>query len=657
MKTRILSRLSLRHKLMTSFILFMLIPTLAVGILSYTSAESTVKKRLIDNAAISVQTADKIINQMISSKFSDIKEYAKNISQDEIYAEGAPDLRAKLGLYLNTHKEVKNIFVGTEDKKIIRGIEDDKSPNYNPLERPWYKQAIEKPGQTMISSVTIDKTGDPVVFISQTLEGNKGVIGMSLNLNSLKEMTNIKVGENGYVTVLDHDQQFIIHPTDPAGTAAKDRDYVNKMYKSATGHIEYTYNGQSKQMSFLTNKLTGWKIAGTMQNQEITDAVAPIRNRTLTVIVIAIVLISALSLWMVHAMLKPLQRLRRYAQQISEGDLTVKVETSTQDEIGDLSRHFQVMVDHLRETIVNINDMTSNLSASSEELAAGAEQTTQAIEHVTDAIQEVATGSEQQSISVQDGKDRMESMTSHTLSIKEGVAKITGHSDESIKLTNSGSEAISTSVEKMNNIQVTVEELGTIIDELNNHSEHIGSIVGTMTEIAEQTNLLALNASIEAARAGEQGLGFGVVAGEIRKLAENSRESARQIYELVSTVQSSISTSLKVMNSAKNSVSEGIDSMDMSGRSFARIRKAVVRSGEEVEAINDAVRELSNETERILQAMEVISDISAESAANTQTVSAAAEEQLASMEEIGASAEHLSKMAEQLQEVVKHFKI
>ncbi|WMT40747.1 methyl-accepting chemotaxis protein [Paenibacillus sp. D2_2] len=112
--------------------------------------------------------------------------------------------------------------------------------------------------------------------------------------------------------------------------------------------------------------------------------------------------------------------------------------------------------------------------------------------------------------------------------------------------------------------------------------------------IAKQTSLLALNASIEAARAGEEGRGFAVVASEVRKLAEESEQSAHQIEDLIGNIQSEVHLAQQTMENAKLGVNEGIVAVDTSGRSFSRIRKAVRVAASKMEEVSDAAQELQN---------------------------------------------------------------
>ncbi|MFB5759846.1 methyl-accepting chemotaxis protein [Paenibacillus medicaginis] len=651
-----ITRMTLHKKLMITFIIVMLIPAVAVGALSYNSSARNFEQQMLHNAQANVDIANKIVSQQIGSKMADIEHYAQLFNAQDAADPEASGLRDKLELYLATHSEVQNFFIGTENQDIVRAREDASDSKSDPRERPWYQQAAAKPGQTVISAVSMNSDNIPVVFISRTIADGQGVLGLSLNLSKLQEMTDIQVGKSGYILIMDQSKQYVTHPTEELGKVIN-ADYVDKMFTADEDTFTYNYGGQKKQLAFSTNELTGWKVAGAIMSSEITDAVKPIRNTTLIVIIAAILVIGVLATLLIHSLLQPLKRLQQNTEQISGGDLTVQVATARNDEIGELSRHFQGMVDNLRSMILQVQEMTDSLSSSSQQLAAGAEQTTLAIEHVTLAMQEVATGTEKQLMTIHEGDERMQEMSAEVDHISTSMQQMSEMAASSITLADSGSESIGDAVMKMDSIQTTVSELDSVIEDLNTRSSHIGSIVSTISEIAKQTNLLSLNASIEAARAGEHGRGFSVVATEVRKLAELSAQSAQQITELIHDIQSGVATATDRMNTAKERVGEGITAVDLSGRSFSRIRKSIGKSAQQIDSIAAAASELAQNTVTVVHAMEEVGRLSQETAGNSETVSAAAQQQLASMEEIGSSAADLTRMAEQLQQLVARFKL
>lgn len=364
---------------------------------------------------------------------------------------------------------------------------------------------------------------------------------------------------------------------------------------------------------------------------------------------------ASVNIWLVVV---PLDRLGETTKIISEGDLTKRVDyLGRRDEIGMLANQVQRMVDNLHDMITSVQNTTNQVTVSAEQLSAGAEQTTKAIEHVTVAIQEMAAGSDQQLQKVENGADGVEEMSHQVITMSEQIRAVTETMEQTTGVAEEGNSSVLSVVEKIEHIQHTVDQVGSAIQTLGEHTDNIGSIVEVITGIAQQTNLLALNASIEAARAGEEGRGFAVVASEVRKLAEGSEQSAHQIAELVGGIQTEMERAVASMEEAKQGVHDGILAVDTSGRSFSRIRKAVRGAAVKMEDVAKAAAELAVGAGKVTESIKDIRLISEETAGNTQTISAAAEEQLASIEEIASSSTDLSRMAADLRELAGKFKV
>lgn len=190
-----------------------------------------------------------------------------------------------------------------------------------------------------------------------------------------------------------------------------------------------------------------------------------------------------------------------------------------------------------------------------------------------------------------------------------------------------------------------------------NRSQDISSIVGVIKGIASETNMLALNATIEAARAGEHGRGFAVVADQVRRLAEQSADSANQIAEMATGIQADADHAVKVMKNSMNEVMGGTKIIEEAGQSFNAIRHSIDSLAGQVQEVSGAVEEITAATEEIVDSIRTVTHISETTAASTQQVSAASQEQMASVEQIASSASALSMLAQGLQGLVARFNV
>lgn len=652
--------LSIRQKLIISFAIILLVPSLVISGTTYWQASNYIENQIMFSASENVSMANSLITDEIERVVSDLDYFVNEFGLDtpSVEAElasGKAVVKNRFRQYLGLHKDIINMYVGTAQGRILLGKDEDLPPDYDPRTRDWYKLAMNNP-EAVVTPVYLSTDGNLVVSVAKMLQDGQGVLSVDLNLTSISKIANMKVGEEGYIMILDHAKNVIVNPNGGIGKAAADA-IANPMFATDEGTFEYGLDGQNYKMSFLTNKLTGWKIGGTMNKDEVSRQTAFIRDTSLMVVLLSLVGGAIMIFFNIRSILLPIGRLSRATAILGQGDLTEKLDGFKRDEIGDLADNFQKMVDNLREMVEGVREMTDNVSASAEQLTAGSEQTTKAIEHVTVAIQDVAADSEQQMQSVERGATSVNMMVQQVEYVSGNMQVINRTMAGMADSAQQGTQLVEGAEQKIRDVEQTVQELTTITNSLHKRAEQIGGIAAVMAEIAQKTNLLSLNAAIEASRAGEEGRGFAVVASEIRKLAEGSSHSADQIRELITHIQEEMNHAVAAMVDVQHKVTEGREAVDLSGQSFVAISQSVMDAAEAVEAAAATMQEVAGESEDVRTAIEQIHLLSKQTAGNTQTISAAAEEQLASVEEISSSSADLSRMAEQLQALVSKFKV
>jgi len=355
---------------------------------------------------------------------------------------------------------------------------------------------------------------------------------------------------------------------------------------------------------------------------------------------------------------RPIIRMKEYALELSSGNLTLKdLKVKSKDELGELASSFTLMANNLRELISQVGLSAEQVSASSAQLTASINQTSVASEEIAMAIQQVAIGAENQTKGTVESAMSLEEMSIGIQRIAETIS-VTSELTENINLqADLGGQAIRRSKEQMKSIEKSVLESDQNIRELGKYSTEIGNISKVITEIAEQTNLLALNAAIEAARAGEFGRGFSVVAGEVRKLAEQSAQSAKQISELINSIRVGTQKSVNSMDKVKGEVQGGIQIADETDTKFKGILEAVALMSHQIQEITATSEQMSAGTQQITATVSEVANVSKEQAAKSEEVASAAEVQMATVQEMASSAEILSQLSEELKAQIKKFSI
>ncbi len=209
----------------------------------------------------------------------------------------------------------------------------------------------------------------------------------------------------------------------------------------------------------------------------------------------------------------------------------------------------------------------------------------------------------------------------------------------------------------MQSIHASVSQSAEVVKRLGEHSQRIGDIVKVISDIANQTNLLALNAAIEAARAGEAGKGFAVVAEEVRKLAEESDASGKEIVEIISTIQKDTTLAVDVMENGTKEVQAGMDVVHEANAAFLTILESIQSVDSLIQEVSSSSQQMSAASEEITASVEQLSDIAQNASDNTQNVVASTEEQLATMTDLKNASSHLQSMSQKLQEQISQFKI
>ncbi|QSF45769.1 methyl-accepting chemotaxis protein [Paenibacillus tianjinensis] len=369
------------------------------------------------------------------------------------------------------------------------------------------------------------------------------------------------------------------------------------------------------------------------------------------------VLCIAISIVITRLITNPLKELQALMRRAEEGDLTVTAAYQSKDEIGQINTSFNSMLDSLKRMMLGVSESAEVLSASSQEMSASAEQTGRASRLIAETSSEIAAGFENQVNSIDRTALSVLTMTEDIAAVERSSSEMADLMAGAAVSTDQGAAAVDRIIRQMKDINASVTATQAIVRNLGSLSAEINTIITTINEISAQTNLLSLNASIEASRAGEHGLGFAVVAGEIRKLAEATGSSSLQITEIITDIQQQTGSAVESMALGSELVALGVEQSGVVSQAFDKIQASIKAAALQTEEIRGAVGHVSLESRALSGAMERVSEISRKGVEDVQDTSAASEEQLSAMEEMMASAQYLATLAEDLQKEMARFKL
>src|SRR5574341_30879 len=348
-----------------------------------------------------------------------------------------------------------------------------------------------------------------------------------------------------------------------------------------------------------------------------------------------------------------LRGMARTAEEVAEGDLRGEVTPKSEKDV--LGNAFHKMIAGLRGIIVDVRAGADQMASASAQIAStseqaarnneaaatGVEETTSTMHEMSANIQNVAKSSQGQASSVSETSASVEQMVTSIQRIAETTRQFVELTQKARKTVEEGLAAVDRSVKGTDEINRAIVRSADTISALGARVEDIGKIVDVIDDIAEQTNLLALNAAIEAARAGEQGMGFAVVAEEVRKLAERSARSTREIGDLITGIQKETQDAVKLMGKSTQMVEKGVEMSRQVGDSLKAIDGTVAEVDKYSREIGAATQEQSSAAEQIVKTMEKMREMIHQNAAGST--------------ELASSAEQLRSQADRFQEIVGRF--
>jgi methyl-accepting chemotaxis protein len=337
-------------------------------------------------------------------------------------------------------------------------------------------------------------------------------------------------------------------------------------------------------------------------------------------VLMAYVIISGLS--------RGVREVEMTAELLAEGDLSARVDYKAKDEMGHIAKAVNNMAENFRKTVTEVKDATTRLASAAEQTSGVTAQTTAGINQQQTEINQVATAMNQMSSTVQE--------------VARNAVDAASAADEANTTFSEGKQVIDQVIQAIGDLSSEVETASGVIQQLEQESKNIGSVLDVIKSIAEQTNLLALNAAIEAARAGEQGRGFAVVADEVRTLAGRTQESTQEIQEMISRLQAGSTNAVQAMTSGKQMTQEGVEHAAEAGEAMLTINAAVERISNMNTQIASAAEEQSSVTEEINRSIVSISEVAEQSSAGARQTSEASDD--------------LARLADQLKGLVDRFK-
>ncbi|WXR60851.1 methyl-accepting chemotaxis protein [Peptostreptococcaceae bacterium AGR-M142] len=656
---------TLKTKLIISITIISLLPLLILGFYSYNKSKTIMEKEIIDySSAINEHIKNSIKNEFNtyekSIDYLALNSEAKNIFDENFSKE---ELLEDMKDYMNTYDKLRLVFFGSTSKDMITYPIKDYADDYDPTARSWYNQSQNKNETLWTSPYVSASSGDHQVTPSKAVYDNNGnfvgVIAIAIPLDSLsKFVSDIQFGETGHSFIIDANNNLVAYKNSSlAGKPFSNQDIINNIKNLDKHYFEYDKDGDTHIVYFSKIEKLNWTVISEISKREITEKSDIILYKTLFAGLIAFIAALIAGVLLSIHITNPIKKIVALMKDGEDGDLTVKSNIKTNDEIEILSCSFDKMMEKIKIVFMDFNNSVKIMDKTSKSLEKSMNHTNTSISDVSKTIEDIANGATSQASNIQNASillsnfsEKLDDLNDKSHMMKED-SKIAININEQTKSTIT--DLKNTNKENDN----STKEVEKSILSLNDKSKDISVIIETITSISQQTNLLALNASIEAARAGEAGKGFAVVAEEIRKLAEGSSGAASKISDIIKNIQLESSKSVDIMVNMKNSNEKQNSVVNDVNKSFIDILDIINKMGESLEDMTLFIDKLNSDKNEILDSMENILSVSQNTAASTQEVTASIEEQTSLINEMHNKTIELSDKFKVLSEEISVYKI
>ncbi|MET3940556.1 methyl-accepting chemotaxis protein [Paenibacillus sp. PvP094] len=536
-------------------------------------------------------------------------------------------------------------------------------------DRPYYKPAVEADGLYFSEPYADIASGNILMGIFYPIKDNNNqLIGFAAADIAFKDipslMESYSLGSTGYSILASKTGDILYHPDQAKVLKEKINESPGdlgeigkKMMAGESGIQLIDDNGEGRYVGYATSADTGWSVGLTISEHEVLEELKAFTWITIIGFAVAAIVLVFISYITLRYLLRSIPKLLQKIKLVEQGDLTVQFDTTSRNEIGQISQGMLNMVQKIQSMIQMVGATAQVLGQSSKDLQSISSRTAVTMNDTATAINEIANATNYQSIESENILQKTGSLSGQIDDISSDVKTMETKVQASAEQSERGLEVLNQLSKWAEENHHSTQAMSAIIHDIDLSRHEISGIVDTVHQIATQTNLLALNASIEAARAGEQGRGFAVVSGEVRKLAEQTAMATEEISKKVRQIEDKTKTSVEHTAHGLLIAEENAKSVEGTKQVFYSINKDLEELRLRMLQISNNTSSVHKHKDEIVQALEIISSTTEENSASTEEVSASTQEQLDSIEQVAELSQQLSQLSNKLEEELSQFQV